>query len=247
MVLRIIDIETTGTDPATARVIEIASVDLQDDNTLANPQEVLVNPGVPIPPESSAVHHLIDADVANAQAIEQVIEQFKGAAAYAAHNAAFERGFLHELLGQPTWVCTYKSALRVWPDAPGYSNQALRYWLKQFEPFGYKRTDISPHRALSDCIVTACILAQIRAGKLATAEQMTAWTSEPALLTTITFGKHRGEKYKDAPTDYLEWMVGAQDMDADRVFTAKHWIGERAKQKPEAAAPPSGVFEQLQQ
>lgn len=231
MVLRIIDIETTGTDPATARVIEIASVDLQDDNTLANPQEVLVNPGVPIPPESSAVHHLIDADVANAQTIEQVIERFKGAAAYAAHNAAFERGFLHELLGQPTWVCTYKSALRVWPDAPGYSNQALRYWLKQFEPFGYARTAISPHRALSDCIVTACILAQIRIGKLATQEQMTAWTGDPALLTTVSFGKHRGTKYKDAPTDYLEWMVGAQDMDADRVFTAKHWIGERAKPK----------------
>lgn len=235
MALRIIDIETTGTDPATARVIEIASVDLQDDNTLANPQEVLVNPGVPIPPETSAIHHLIDADVANAPLFNDAIGRFTGAACYAAHNASFERGFLHDVLGQPTWVCTYKAALRLWPDAPGHSNQALRYWLNQVTPFGYARADISPHRALSDCIVTAAILAEIRTKGLASLQDLQGWTAEPALLTKIGFGKHRGTKYIDAPPDYLEWMIGAKDMEEDKVFSATYWLTkqkEAAVQKP---------------
>jgi DNA polymerase III epsilon subunit-like protein len=36
MTLRCIDIETTGTDPANDAVVEIASVDLQRDNTVTN-------------------------------------------------------------------------------------------------------------------------------------------------------------------------------------------------------------------
>ena len=66
MTIRIVDIETTGTDPASDMIIEIASVDLLGDGTIANQMSTLVRPGIPVPPESSAVHHLIDADLASA-------------------------------------------------------------------------------------------------------------------------------------------------------------------------------------
>jgi DNA polymerase III subunit epsilon len=51
MVVRVIDIETTGTDPEKDAVIEIASVDVQADGTIANQLSTLVRPGMPIPPE----------------------------------------------------------------------------------------------------------------------------------------------------------------------------------------------------
>ena len=64
MVVRVIDVETTGTDPKIDAIIEIASVDVLKDGTIANRQSVLVRPPIPVPPESSAVHHLIDEDLA---------------------------------------------------------------------------------------------------------------------------------------------------------------------------------------
>jgi exodeoxyribonuclease X len=123
MVVRVIDIETTGIDPMVDVVIEIASVDLLRDGTITNQRSTLVRPPVPVPAESSAVHHLIDEDVAFAPPLDDVLDQFKGANAYVAHNADFERAFLEHLLGDALWACTYKCALRIWPDLLSHSNR----------------------------------------------------------------------------------------------------------------------------
>lgn len=223
MTLRIIDIETTGTSPATDKVIEIASVDLTASHDLANIQDTLVNPGIPIPPEASAVHHLIDADVANAPPFEQAIERFKGADFYVAHNASFERGFLEASLGA-NWICTYKIALRVWPDAPGHNNQTLRYWRGHVQPFNRDRRTIEAHRALSDCFVTAAILSDILQLPDVSWTQLVEWSNQPALLRTISFGMHRGTPYASAPKDYLQWMIDKSDRSEDEKFTAKYWL-----------------------
>ena len=127
MTVRVIDIETTGTDPTVDAVIEIASVDLLKDGTIANQRTALVRPPLRVPPEASAVHHLIDEDLAFAPELGEVLDQFRGADAYVAHNADFERSFLERLLGDALWACTYKCALRIWPDLLSHSNQALRY------------------------------------------------------------------------------------------------------------------------
>src|SRR5262245_24037366 len=136
MTVRIIDVETTGTDPAADAIIEIASVDLCEDGTITNRQSTLVRPGIPVPPDASAVHHLLDEDLTAAPPLMNAIHLFRGADAYVAHNADFERAFLGALLGEATWVCTYKAALRIWPDLLAHNNQALRYRLGFASPFG---------------------------------------------------------------------------------------------------------------
>jgi DNA polymerase III epsilon subunit-like protein len=70
---RVIDIETTGTDPTVDAIIEIASVDLLKDGTIANQRTALVRPPLPVPPGSSAVHHLIDEDLAFAPELEDTL------------------------------------------------------------------------------------------------------------------------------------------------------------------------------
>ena len=66
MVVRVIDIETTGIDPASDAIIEIASVDLVRGGGIANARSTYVAPGQRIPAVSSAVHHLTDEDVRDA-------------------------------------------------------------------------------------------------------------------------------------------------------------------------------------
>ena len=91
--IRVIDIETTGIDPASDAIIEIASVDMLRGGGITNAMDTLVRPARPIPPGASAIHHLIDEDVQNAPMLADVIERFKGADFYVAHNCVFEHSF----------------------------------------------------------------------------------------------------------------------------------------------------------
>lgn len=91
-----IDTETTGRDPAVDRLIEIGVV-IGRGGEVVSRTSWLLNPGRPIPPESSAVHGITDADVANKPPFEavvgEVLEALAGAIP-AAYNAAFDRAFL---------------------------------------------------------------------------------------------------------------------------------------------------------
>ena len=98
-----------------------------------------MRPNRPVSPAASAIHHLIDADLKVAPALRDVIHKFAGADAYVAHNCAFEKSFLERHLGQAVWACTYKCALRVWPELASYSCQALRYQLGLINPLGIER------------------------------------------------------------------------------------------------------------
>ena len=126
MTARVIDTETTSSDPKEAKIVSIASIDLDRDGGFSNPLDVLCDPQCPIPPEASAVNHIIDDDVRGRPLFREIIDRFGGADVYIAHNAAYDRVLLDEALGHPKWICTMKVAYRVWPDAPGFSNQAMR-------------------------------------------------------------------------------------------------------------------------
>jgi exodeoxyribonuclease X len=229
MTIRVIDIETTGTDPNTDAIVEIASIDIRSDGSFGNSLEYLINPERPIPAAASAIHHLIDDDVRDHRVIGNAIGHFIGADAYVAHNCAFERSFLDRHIGADAkWICTYKCALRVWPDLASYSNQALRYHHGLINPLNVQRATIDPHRALSDVIVTGAIfLKLLQASKW---DDLIRWTSEPALMTKFSFGKHRGQKLSDVPGDYLDWIVSKSDLDNDVKFSAQTELTRRASQ-----------------
>jgi exodeoxyribonuclease X len=222
MTVRVIDIETTGVDPATDAVIEIASVDLVKGGGIGNPMQTFVLPGRPIPATASAVHHILDVDVQGAPSLAEAIERFRGADAYVAHNAEFEKSFLAANgISYMPWVCTFKCALRAWPEFEAHNNQFLRYQLGLVAPFGIAREEISPHRAASDVVVTAAIFETLSG--LCSWADLLAWSSEPAFYTRLHFGKHRGQRYDAVPRDYLDWILRS-DLDEGVKFSAKHWL-----------------------
>lgn len=222
MVVRVVDTETCGLEPAANSIVQIASVDLMRGGGITNRMQTLVNPGRPIPPQASAVHHIIDADVAAAPAVAEAIERFKGADCMVGHNCAFDRAFLEAAgLVCQTWVCTWKVALRVWPDLDSHSNQFLRYALGLVEPFGIPRDQIKPHDALSDVVITAAILERMM--REAAWSDMVAWSQEPALHTKFGFGKHRGQRFDAVDSSYLDWIIEKSDLSEDIKFSADYW------------------------
>jgi DNA polymerase III subunit epsilon len=91
-----IDTETTGRDPQNDRLIEVGIV-LGRSGGVLERRSWLVNPGCPIPAETTEVHGITDADVAGkpsfAEVAHEIIDALRGAIP-AAYNAAFDRGFL---------------------------------------------------------------------------------------------------------------------------------------------------------
>jgi DNA polymerase III subunit epsilon len=87
--LAFFDLETTGTNIGTDRILEMAVIKLHPDGS----EEVkawLVNPGMPIPLESSLVHGIYDEHVVNEPAFESLaasIAEFIGEADLAGYNS----------------------------------------------------------------------------------------------------------------------------------------------------------------
>lgn len=228
--IRVFDVETTGIDPAIHRVIEIAAYDLDTDaNTINRVGAQLTKPGRDIPPEASAIHHLVEADLANAIAFDEAWAQFtQGAPSFfAAHNCEFEQGYLTTPAGTQ-WICTHKCSLRAWPDAPAHGNQVLRYHHGFDKYDGFDRELASrAHRAEPDAYVTTYLLHKLLTEH--SLNDLLAWTTEPKAYPTIMFGKHRGSKWSDVPNDYLEWMLKQAGMDPDALHCANLELGRRAK------------------
>ena len=218
-----IDIETLGMDPPAA-IIELGwtSVDLFPPETegeppsvqfghLAGDQRFGIPEGQDMSPSNRAVHHIHPASLGNRPLFDElawttVLEE-TGTDYLVAHNSSFEQKWLTS--SPLPWICTYKCALRAWPDAPGHGNQVLKYWLDHEDKTDY----YPPHRALPDAKVTAQHLWRLLLEH--PVETLVQWTKEPSVIQRLPFGKHKGMLITDAPSNYLAWIVGPDCKAAD--------------------------------
>jgi DNA polymerase-3 subunit epsilon len=69
------DIESTGIDPAKDRIVQIALAKYGPGWTMIDSREYLVNPGIPIPPDATAVHGITNADVANKPSFASIAKE----------------------------------------------------------------------------------------------------------------------------------------------------------------------------
>lgn len=231
MRVRVIDLETTGGD-RTSEIIEVGIVDVVDDGEgwrALPPVSRLFRPRGEISFHAMAVHHLTPDHFSESDphcdeyALRDMFAALGPADVMAAHSARFERSFIADTAtGGLPWICTVRGAKQAWPQAPGHSNQVLRYW----RGFRLNPALADPaHRAGPDAWVTAHILMDLL--KDHSVERLIEWTVAPRDLATVPFGKHRRKPWSEVPTDYLRWMAGQGDMDADALSSARAELERR--------------------
>jgi DNA polymerase-3 subunit epsilon len=92
----LLDVETTGRDASVDRVVEVGIVVGRHGDVVAR-YNWLINPGIPIPAEVTAVHHITDEMVADKPRFETIaveIAQALRGCVPAAYNALFDRAFM---------------------------------------------------------------------------------------------------------------------------------------------------------
>lgn len=72
--LACIDIESTGINPRQDRIIDLAVIKLMPDGTRLE-RVFRCNPGIPIPPAAEAIHHISNADIADAPLFTHIAGQ----------------------------------------------------------------------------------------------------------------------------------------------------------------------------
>lgn len=241
------DLETTGTDPARDKIVEISVLRIEPDGT----REVRtrrIHPERPIPPDATAIHGIGDDDVRDAPPFRRVARdflEFLGDADLAGFNV---RRFDVPLLDRELRDCGLDLGLasRRILDAmtifhrrePRDLTAAVRFYLgKDHE---------GAHGAEADVLATAEILAaQLeRYPDLPdTVGELDAWANPvpPGAVDrqgkfverdgeiVLAFGKHQGRPLREvarrAP-DYLEWILRQPDFPADAREIARKALGK---------------------
>jgi DNA polymerase III epsilon subunit family exonuclease len=152
----VVDVETTGTDPKLADLIEIAAVKVKG-GKITDRWSTLVKPSQPI--LGNQMHGLTDKDVAKAPSAAEAAKdalKFIGDSTVVGHNVGFDLGFLEEALGDGTrfeqgrYLDTLVLAREGYPDLPNYKLETLSSF------FGIELAQ--NHRALPDAEATANLL-----------------------------------------------------------------------------------------
>ena len=148
----VLDTETTGMDAARDQVIELALVKFEYDRATGAVGRVLdvydglEDPGRPIPPESTAVHHITDAMVRGQRLDDAAIERLlHGVGVVIAHNAGFDRPFVERRLpsfAALPWACSLREV--PW-DELGLGGAKLEFLAYRYGFF------FEGHRAEIDC------------------------------------------------------------------------------------------------
>ncbi len=158
----VIDFETTGLSPKSAKVIEVGLVKVKN-LKVADTFSVLINPAQHIPSEITMLTGITNSDVENAPAFEEVapkISEFIGDSVLVGHNLKFDYSFLESEfrnaeLSPPEvhQLCTLKLSRKLLPHLPNKSLGTVKKHLR----IRHKNM----HRALSDAMVTAKVLIKL--------------------------------------------------------------------------------------
>lgn len=229
-IIRSWDVETSGSVDEGGVVIESGWCDIDlKTRDVSEPKSQLF--GLPIgrtlSPEVRAVHHIQESELpADLFDAEDTKRQwgFEGVATMVAHSAEYETSFM-----QPACpvICTYKVALRVWPDAPTHSNAGLRYWLQDDGRINPVDSLCLPHhRAGPDSYVTAHIMLALMDTGMS-GKEMARISREPALLPRCPIGKFRNKPWPEVESGFMLWMLKQADMAENLKWNAKRELDRR--------------------
>ncbi len=156
-----VDLETTGFDPETDRIIEIGAVRFRLTSDGAEPGErfsTFVDPGRDIGSTITRLTGIRDGDLVGAPRAADAVARFAafaGDGVFVGHNVGFDLSFLEQNGFAPgaQWLDTADLASMLLPRAPSYALQRLAADDGIVPAFA--------HRALDDALTCAAILATL--------------------------------------------------------------------------------------
>jgi len=202
----------------------------------------LYKPGVKIPPEASAVHHITNKMVANSPSFTESGDQIKIKKLFedkdtvvVAHNAPFDLMMIKkEDIVPANFICTLRVARHLDPEEKidRYNLQYLRYLLEI-------EIEATAHDAMGDVLVLEQLFERLK-NKIISEDgveedeaikKMIEISSHPSLLHTFKFGKHNGKKIREVASidrGYLEWLLAQKEasdqLDEDWIYTLRHYL-----------------------
>jgi len=198
------DTETTGVRFKEDRIIELAAFDPINNRTFNH----LINPGIPIPKEATAIHNITDEMVENALSFKEVAERFtafcdKDTVLIAHNGESFDKPFIETEFKRagvewPNYpiIDTLQWSRKYRPDLPKHSLQFLR------EVFKIEANNA--HRALDDVIILHAVFSKMIDDL--SYDDVFRLLKTKATLDRMPFGKHQGKALKEVPKSYLAWL-----------------------------------------
>jgi len=231
----VIDTETTGKDPDTCEIIEIASGFFKTSDWTISSK--LFKPTLPIPPEASSKNNISNKMVVNAPLMSEInknelsnLIRQQDTELFVAHNSEFDRLVLlsnfkknnnniEGLLSNSNWLCTWRLSKAIFGvdfDSMQYSLNYLRYYLNLDID-----DNLIAHRADADVLICARLLERLLVEAIDRGlidvdsddylGQLHKLCWDPLPVLTWPLGKHKGKKLTDIPTDYYLWAIQKLD------------------------------------
>lgn len=225
--LIVFDLETTGINARIDRIVQMAVIKIKPDGAMTE-WSTLVNPGVPIPPDASAVHKITDAMVQGAPTFFELAPTlavgFTGCD-LCGYNVMFDIGFLMEEFKRTN----------VTPPKTGYVVDAFKIY-QRFEPrnlsaavryFLNKEVLEDAHDAMADAKATLRVLrAQLEMYTLLPRKveelHKMFFAAPPGAVdikgkviwgkdgkAIMNFGAHSGKLLHMVPRKYFEYMLSS--------------------------------------
>lgn len=216
-----LDCETTGLESETDRLIEIAVVLFTFDEVIDS-YETLIDPGQPIPIESSEIHHITDDMIVGKPRASQVLPKvlkMVDSRIIVGHGIQMDIAFIEEECKRAQIPCQIRKnpfldtlrMARLYGESPVNSLERLRQHFNIAEE--------GAHRAMSDVIVNIEVFKYL-SESFKTVEDLQKRLEKPILLKTMPLGKHKGRPFSDIPIEYLKWAAN-KSFDQDLLFSLR--------------------------
>jgi DNA polymerase-3 subunit epsilon len=253
------DLETTGLHVKNDRIVELALIKVTPQGDVLE-RVRRFNPGMPIPPEATAIHGITDADVANeapfcarAKALHEMMEGCD----LAGFN--IRRFDLHMLVAEfARCGIRFDLSVRQVIDMQNIFHREEPRDLSAAARFYLARDHEEAHTALGDIRTSAAVLsAQMERyphlprtldGLHDYCEEyapfrteVDRWFSSQEEGRVFRRGKHTGmplDQVARVEPDYLHWMLGADDMDEDVLAIVREALARVGSASPETGGDP---------
>lgn len=224
-----LDCESTGLEPKTDRIIEIAVARFTFDEILQQ-FESLINPECEIPKVSQEIHNISAEMVEGKPTIKEILPQILQIIdkhILIGHGIHFDISLIAEeakrnqiptrILSQPS-IDTLRLA-RLYGESPINSLEHLRQH--------FNIAAEGAHRAMNDVIVNIEVFKYLTKSFKST-EEIFRILQKPIKLKTMPLGKHKGRKFDEIPLEYLLWAE-RKDFDQDLLYSIRSELKNRKR------------------